>query len=119
MKEYQQIIKQPKKSVYRVTEWIGKSSDDAKEYLTNTAKIECVEKFFDDMIRWVQHTELNNYIKEFSPSFIRAEGNPEFYSGENFGESCTQYRTHYFCGNSYGKYGKSSNCNMTCSGDVE
>ncbi len=28
----------------------------------------------------------------------------------------TQFRTHCFCGDSYGKYGKTSNCNMRCSG---
>lgn len=29
----------------------------------------------------------------------------------------TQYANQCFCGNSYGKTGRASNCNMTCSGD--
>jgi hypothetical protein len=30
----------------------------------------------------------------------------------------TQYSSQCFCGNSYGRYGKASNCNMPCKGDA-
>jgi hypothetical protein len=32
------------------------------------------------------------------------------YAGVQYGQSC-------LCGNSYGKFGKANNCNMTCTGD--
>ena len=34
-----------------------------------------------------------------------------------FAYAATQYGQHCFCGNSYGKYGKSEACNMACSGN--
>jgi hypothetical protein len=35
------------------------------------------------------------------------------------GGQLSQYSTQCFCGNSYGSYGSSSNCNMSCSGDAD
>lgn len=34
-----------------------------------------------------------------------------------FAYAGTQFSTHCFCDNSYGRYGTASNCNMTCSGN--
>jgi len=31
--------------------------------------------------------------------------------------AATQYSSQCFCGNSFGKYGKSTNCNMKCKGN--
>ncbi len=36
---------------------------------------------------------------------------------KGFSYAGTQYSSQCFCGNSYGKYGKASNCNMPCSGN--
>ncbi len=33
-----------------------------------------------------------------------------------FSVAATQFSTHCFCDNSYGKYGQANNCNMSCSG---
>jgi len=38
-------------------------------------------------------------------------------SKRGFMYAATQYSSHCFCGNSYGRYGQASNCNMKCSGN--
>jgi hypothetical protein len=36
---------------------------------------------------------------------------------KGFRVAATQYATHCFCGNDYGKHGSASNCEMACGGD--
>lgn len=37
---------------------------------------------------------------------------------KGFSYASTQFSTHCFCGNTYGKYGPATNCNMKCGGNA-
>ncbi|WDP86113.1 MAG: hypothetical protein HUN05_14065 [Desulfobacter sp.] len=60
--------------------------------------------------------DLNGYT--FNSNNMTTQGCMDVCKAKGFRYAATQYVSHCFCSNTYGKYGPSQGCNMKCSGNA-